>query len=70
MIPDDFTFEDQGEDLSYCVGDIDPADVDWDKVAHIEDLIAEVAAMPTEADQNLQSVGVLHELYGEDLVVL
>lgn len=57
----------EDDDESFCGGDIDPADVDWNEVVRLERLQKEAL----DADKSdWAMLGLLHEMYGQDLEVL
>lgn len=58
--------EDQNED--YCEGDPPIEDIDWDQVAELESRQTAVLAVPEE-DRPVEMLGLLHEMYGDDLEV-
>lgn len=52
-----------------CAGDVPLEDIDWDEVAKLEQLQNEALAVPEE-DRPLVMLGLLSEMYGEELQVL
>ena len=62
-------FED-GYDGAYCEGDPDPEQVDWDEVHRLQNLLDLTNSHPNVAHRDLSSVGILADMYGEDLVVM
>lgn len=65
---DETTFQDDGE--SFCEGDLPLEEVDWPLVERLQVMQDEIIATPGEANRNLLAVGLLDEMYGEDLVIL
>lgn len=56
------------DDESFCVGDVDLADLDVEQIHALEARQADIATMP-QADADLHSVKLLDELYGDELDV-
>ena len=69
MEVDFIEFEDQDSDLSHCEGDPKLEDIDWEEVSRLEKLKHIIDAHPDEAHRDLASVGLLSEMYGEELDV-
>lgn len=67
---DDFDFEDTDYDLSYCEGDPTLDDVDPVKLNMLSAKQMSISLHPREDHQDLASVCLLVEMYGDDLVVL
>jgi hypothetical protein len=66
-LTNELLFNDGGE--SFCEGDPDPADIDWDQVAELEARQRAVLALP-EGDRPMAMLAYLEELYGGQAVVL
>lgn len=54
---------------SFCEGDTPLDEIDWDEVAKLDVLQREALAVPEE-DRPMVMLGLLSEMYGEDLQVL
>ena len=61
-----FFLSDDGE-LGYTEGDLD--DVDWAALERLQSRIDEINAHPVRLHRDLASVGLLVEMYGDDLDV-
>lgn len=55
---------DAADDDAFCEGDPDPTDIDWDAVARLKALQADAG------DDETKNLGLLAEMYGDDLEVL
>lgn len=62
-------FEDQDYDLGYCEGDPKLEDIDPKELKRLAKLQAEIASHPREDHRDLASVGLLAEMYGDELQV-
>lgn len=62
-------FEDQDYDLAYCEGDPTLDDVNIEELLRLTELQAEILSHPREEHQDLASVGLLSEMYGDELDV-
>lgn len=62
-------FEDEDYDLGYCEGDSKLEDIDPEELNRLVKLQMKIALHPRENHQDLASVGLLTEMYGEELQV-
>lgn len=63
-------FEDDDYDLGYCEGDPTLADISGSDLIYLSAQQMLIELHPDEAHRDLASVGLLAEMYGDDLVVL
>lgn len=61
-------FGDAPED-AFTPGDTPIDEIDWDKVAYLQEQEDAIAGLKTQAQQNFAAVVLLAEMYGNDLVV-
>ena len=61
-------FGDAPED-TFTPGDTPIDEIDWDKVTYLKEQEDAIAALKTQAQQNIAAVVLLAEMYGDDLVV-
>ena len=66
---EDPNLPDQDDDEVFCEGDPHPDDINWSKVAKLEAAQAEALAI-SEDDRPMAMLGLLGEMYGDDLQVI
>jgi hypothetical protein len=62
-------FGDDDSEQAYAEGDVPLDEIDWDEVAKLDELQKAALAVPEE-DRPMAMLGLLHEMYGDDLEVL
>lgn len=62
-------FEDEDYDLGYCEGDPKLEDINPKDLTRLAKLQQAIVLHPRENHQDLASVGLLAEMYGDDLEV-
>lgn len=62
-------YDDSAAD-AYCVGDVPLEHVDADDLQHVQERIDEAQALPEGDERSWAVLGLLSDLYGDDLVIL
>jgi hypothetical protein len=68
-LEDVLEFGDDDPDQAYAEGDVPLDEIDWDEVVRLDELQKEALAAPEE-DRPMAMLGLLHEMYPDDLEIL